>query len=94
MFMASKCSARLSKLLAMKGSKAGLVKELPLGLDATMEEEHNLMSNLTTEEEYTLMSNLLEEFSSISNIDKAWTFKSDSGMHDCSSLYYIYVKLC
>ena len=73
----------------MEGSKAGLLKERALGLDATMEEGHNLMSNSTTEEEYTLMSNLLEEFSSISNIDNVWTFKSDSGMHDCSSLYHI-----
>ena len=77
----------------MEGSKAGLLKELTLGLDATMEEGHNLMSNSTTEEEYTSMSNLLEEFSSISNIDNVWTFKSDSGMHDCSSyLYHIYVN--
>lgn len=51
----------------MDGSKAGSVKELPLGLDAT------------TEEEYTLQSKLLEEFTSISSIDKAWIFKSDNG---------------
>lgn len=52
----------------MEGSKAGSVKELPLGID------------VTTEEEYTLQSKLLKEFTSISSIDKAWIFKSDSGM--------------
>lgn len=63
------CSKRLSKLLAMEGSKVGPVKDLPLGLDPI------------TEEEYTSQSNLLEEFTNISNIDKAWSFKSGSGMN-------------
>ncbi|XP_048333988.2 acylamino-acid-releasing enzyme isoform X3 [Ziziphus jujuba] len=57
------------KPLAMEGSKAGSVKELPLGID------------VTTEEEYTLQSKLLKEFTSISSIDKAWIFKSDSGIN-------------
>lgn len=52
----------------MDDSKAGPTKEMPLGLDAAMEEE------------YTSQSKLLQEFSSISNIDKAWIFKSDGGM--------------
>ncbi|KAB1216759.1 Acylamino-acid-releasing enzyme [Morella rubra] len=52
----------------MDDSKAGPTKEMPLGLDAAMEEE------------YTSQSKLLQEFSSISNIDKAWIFKSDGGI--------------
>ncbi|PQQ17707.1 acylamino-acid-releasing enzyme-like isoform X1 [Prunus yedoensis var. nudiflora] len=52
----------------MDGSKAGPLKELPLGIDAT------------TEEEYASQSRLLQEFTSISSIDKAWIFKSDSGI--------------
>ncbi|XP_065863188.1 acylamino-acid-releasing enzyme isoform X2 [Euphorbia lathyris] len=42
--------------------------ELPLGLDAD------------TEEEYASQSKLLQEFTSISSIDKAWTFKSNNGI--------------
>lgn len=52
----------------MEGSKDGLVKEYPLGLDAN------------TEEEFASQSKLLQEFGSISNIDKAWVFKSKSGI--------------
>lgn len=52
----------------MGDSKAGSIKEMPLGLDAKMEEE------------YASQSKLLQEFTSISNIDKAWIFKSDDGM--------------
>jgi acylaminoacyl-peptidase len=52
-------SKRLSASLAMDDSKAGPIKEMPLGLDATMEEE------------YASQSKLLQEFTSISNIDKA-----------------------
>ncbi|BFG14005.1 hypothetical protein CerSpe_002800 [Prunus speciosa] len=59
---------RLSTFLAMDGSKAGPLKDLPLGIDAT------------TEEEYASQSRLLQEFTSISSIDKAWIFKSDSGI--------------
>ncbi|XP_062108224.1 acylamino-acid-releasing enzyme isoform X2 [Humulus lupulus] len=53
----------------MEGSKGDSGKDLPLGLDAE------------TEEEYALQSKLLQEFTSISNIDKAWTFKSGSGIN-------------
>ncbi|BFG14002.1 hypothetical protein CerSpe_002760 [Prunus speciosa] len=52
----------------MDGSKAGSFKEMPLGIDAT------------TEEEYASQSRLLQEFTGISSIDKAWIFKSDSGI--------------
>ncbi|XP_016647658.1 PREDICTED: acylamino-acid-releasing enzyme-like isoform X2 [Prunus mume] len=52
----------------MEGSKAGSFKEMPLGIDAT------------TEEEYASQSRLLQEFTGISSIDKAWIFKSDSGI--------------
>ncbi|KAJ6430149.1 hypothetical protein OIU84_021541 [Salix udensis] len=40
---------------------------LPVGLDAK------------TEEDCASLSKLLQEFTSIPNIDKAWTFKSDTG---------------
>lgn len=53
----------------MDDSKAGSIKEMPLGLDTTMEEE------------YASQSKLLQEFISISNIDKAWIFKPDDGMN-------------
>ncbi|KAM1724025.1 hypothetical protein ACFX13_022581 [Malus domestica] len=59
---------RLSTLLAMGSSKDGPVKDMPLGVDAT------------TEEEYASQSRLLQDFTSISSIDKAWIFKSDSGI--------------
>lgn len=42
-------------------------KELPVGLDAVMEEE------------YASQSVLLKEFTNISTIDKGWTFKSNVG---------------
>ena len=57
-----------SASLAMEDSKAVPIKEMPLGLDTT------------TEEEYASQSKLLQEFTSIPSIDKAWTFKSDDGM--------------
>nr|POE82514.1 acylamino-acid-releasing enzyme [Quercus suber] len=57
-----------SASLAMGDSKAVPIKEMPLGLDTT------------TEEEYASQSNLLQEFTSIPSIDKAWTFKSDDGI--------------
>ncbi|KAM6566382.1 hypothetical protein CsatA_025510 [Cannabis sativa] len=65
----SLCPKRLSKVFAMEGSKGNSGKDLPLGLDEA------------SEEEYTLQSKLLQEFTSISNIDKAWTFKSGSGIN-------------
>ncbi|XP_050239534.1 acylamino-acid-releasing enzyme-like isoform X2 [Quercus robur] len=52
----------------MGDSKAAPIKEMPLGLDTT------------TEEEYASQSKLLQEFTSIPSIDKAWTFKSDDGI--------------
>ncbi|XVF66572.1 hypothetical protein PTKIN_Ptkin10aG0047900 [Pterospermum kingtungense] len=56
-----------SAVLAMDFSRAGPVKDLPVGLDEA------------TEEEYASQSKLLQEFTSTSSIYKAWTFKSDSG---------------
>ncbi|CAL0328083.1 unnamed protein product [Lupinus luteus] len=52
----------------MENPKATEHKEFPLGIDES------------TEEEYSNQSNLLQEFNSISNIDKAWIFKSDDGV--------------
>ncbi|XP_022760213.1 acylamino-acid-releasing enzyme isoform X2 [Durio zibethinus] len=52
----------------MDSTKAGPVNELPVGLDEA------------SEEEYASQSKLLQEFTSISSIDKAWTFKSDNGI--------------
>lgn len=53
----------------MDGSKiSNVADEFPSGIDPT------------TEEEYAVQSKLLQEFTKIPNIDKAWTFKSDSGM--------------
>ncbi|KAK8556006.1 hypothetical protein V6N13_070077 [Hibiscus sabdariffa] len=52
----------------MDSSKAGPVKEFPVGLDED------------TEEEYASQSELLQEFTNISSIDKAWVFKSESGI--------------
>ncbi|GMY27281.1 acylamino-acid-releasing enzyme isoform X1 [Fagus crenata] len=57
-----------SASLAMDDSKAGPIKEMPLGLDSAIEDE------------YASQSKLLQEFTSISNIDKAWIFKSDDGI--------------
>ncbi|XP_061991787.1 acylamino-acid-releasing enzyme isoform X1 [Rosa rugosa] len=50
----------------MDGSKASALNEMPLGIDET------------TEEEYASQSRLLQEFHSISSIDKAW-IKPGSG---------------
>lgn len=51
----------------MDGSGADTIKEVPLGLDETVEEE------------YASQSKLLQEFTNIPSIDKAWVLKSDSG---------------
>ncbi|CAN1841302.1 Acylamino-acid-releasing enzyme [Linum perenne] len=59
---------RNSLAVGMDGSTADTTKTLPLGLDPTMEDE------------YDSQSKLLREFASISSIDKAWTFKSQSGI--------------
>lgn len=64
----------------MDGSKASPLKEMPLGIDAT------------TEEEYASQSRLLQEFTSISSIDKAW-IKSGSGTIDIYILIYVYMIL-
>ncbi|XVF38328.1 hypothetical protein REPUB_Repub20aG0092000 [Reevesia pubescens] len=61
-------SKKLSAVLAMDSSKAGPVKEFPVGLDEA------------TEEEYASQSKLLQDFTSISSIDKAWIFKSETGI--------------
>ena len=71
-------SSRLSKLLAMESSKVNSVKDLPIGLDPT------------TEEEYSSQSKLLQEFTNISSIDKAWTFKSENGMNRfCTPILFL-----
>ncbi|XP_019449915.1 PREDICTED: acylamino-acid-releasing enzyme-like isoform X2 [Lupinus angustifolius] len=54
--------------LAMENPKATAHKEFPLGLDEW------------TEEEYAVQSKLLQQFTNISNIDKAWIFNSDNGV--------------
>ncbi|XP_028784170.1 acylamino-acid-releasing enzyme isoform X2 [Neltuma alba] len=64
----SSLSKRFRVVLAMDGAKADAPKETPLGLD-----------NMT-EEEYAYQSKLLLEFNSISNIDNAWIFNSDSAL--------------
>lgn len=69
----------------MDGSKiTNVVEEFPSGIDPT------------TEEEYAEQSKLLQEFSKIPNIDKAWTFKSDSGMIAVvyASAFTTRVQLC
>ncbi|KAE9617654.1 putative acylaminoacyl-peptidase transcription factor WD40-like family [Lupinus albus] len=53
---------------AIENSKAIAHKEFPLGLDES------------TEEEYAVQSKLLQQFTNISNIDKAWVFKSNNGV--------------
>lgn len=52
----------------MQVPRAVSEKEMPPGVDAT------------TEEEYASQAKLLQEFSNIPTINKAWIFKSDSGM--------------
>lgn len=62
------CNIRSLAISSMDAAKDASPKDLPLGLDAS------------TEEEYAFQSKLLQELVSISSIDKAWTFKSNSGM--------------
>ncbi|KAF7146122.1 hypothetical protein RHSIM_Rhsim04G0195100 [Rhododendron simsii] len=52
---------------AMDVSGANSIKEMPWGVDEA------------TEGEYASQSELLQEFTSISTIDKAWTFKPENG---------------
>lgn len=69
----------------MDGSKiSAVVEEFPSGIDPA------------TEEEYVEQSKLLEEFTKIPNFDKAWTFKSDSGMISIvfASAFSTCVRLC
>ena len=75
------CSKKLSSVLAMDSSKAGSVKEFPVGLDEA------------TEEEYASQSKLLQEFTSISSVEKAWSFKSDSGRMAKVSLSFSFLSL-
>lgn len=39
-------------------------------------------SDETSEEEYSSLSTIIQHFAKIPTIDKAWTFKSKSGMTD------------
>lgn len=52
----------------MENAEASPLKRSPRGLDET------------SEEDYSSLSNLLQHFASIPTVDKAWTFKSTSGM--------------
>ncbi|KAK8684694.1 hypothetical protein V6N13_040710 [Hibiscus sabdariffa] len=61
------CRKSLPAPLTMDSSEVSPVKEFPVGLDEDAEEE------------YVSQSRLLQEFTSISSIDKAWIFKSESG---------------
>lgn len=62
------CSENVSAGLPMDSSSGSPKKEIPVGLD------------VATEEEYASQSVLLQEFTNMSTIDRAWTFKSKSGM--------------
>lgn len=62
------CDRRLPVSFAMDNSGAGSPKEAPLGVDMEMEEE------------YVSQSKLLEDLTSICNIDRTWTFKSENGI--------------
>ncbi|KAK3024099.1 hypothetical protein RJ639_044201, partial [Escallonia herrerae] len=57
----------LSVCSAMDGSVGSTTNDVLVGLDAA------------TEEEYSSLSKLLQQFIDISTIDKAWTFKPNSG---------------
>jgi hypothetical protein len=80
------CLSMFSKIfsasLAMDDSKAGPIKEMPLGLDSAIEDE------------YASQSKLLQEFTSIPNIDKAWIFKSDDGMIAHVYIFFFFFNLC
>lgn len=63
----------------MNSVGASSPKKVPLGLDASFEEE------------YSSQSSLLQDFTSIPTIDKAWTFTSDGGMISlliCSLIFW------
>ncbi|RVX22196.1 Acylamino-acid-releasing enzyme 1 [Vitis vinifera] len=57
-----------------------LYEEVPLGIDPAMEET------------YASQSKLLKEFTSIASIDKAWTFKRDSGIASCAFAFLLNVQ--
>ena len=61
----------------MDASVSSSPQELPVGLDAK------------TEEDYASLSKLLQEFTSIPNIDKAWTFKSNTGKSSYLCDFYL-----
>lgn len=61
-------SKRLRVYSGMDGIGVRPVKEAAVSLDAF------------TEEEYVSQSKLYKEFANISTIDKAWTFKSSTGI--------------
>ncbi|PKI56445.1 hypothetical protein CRG98_023183, partial [Punica granatum] len=58
---------RLLVSFSMDSHGAGYPKEAPFGVDMAMEEE------------YAAQSKLLQDFVSICNIERAWTFKSENG---------------
>ncbi|XP_061348993.1 acylamino-acid-releasing enzyme-like [Gastrolobium bilobum] len=58
-------------------SVSAMDKEFPLGLDEV------------SEKEYATQSNLLNEFTSISNIDKAWVFKSDTDLTASQGMFCV-----
>ncbi|KAF5778995.1 putative acylaminoacyl-peptidase transcription factor WD40-like family [Helianthus annuus] len=60
-------SKRLRVCSGMDGSGVSAVKEVAASVEVNMEEE------------YVSLSKLYKEFTSMSTIDKAWTFKSSSG---------------
>lgn len=71
-------SARsLSTSLVMASCGSSSMKEVPLGIDPAMEET------------YASQSKLLKEFTSIASIDKAWTFKRDSGGKGSQAMFSI-----
>lgn len=72
-------SASESVCLTMDGSGVSPTIKSPAGVDAVAEEE------------YASQSILLQEFTNISTIDMAWTFKSTSGMLAGCLFFYFYV---
>ena len=68
----------------MDGSGASPLKEMPLDLYEAIEEE------------YASQSKLLQEFTNVSSIDKAWTFKPNNGtefgfmLHKCLYVYILH----
>lgn len=73
------CSKNPSTVFAMDTSGAGELKDLKPEFDST------------TEEEYASQSKLLQEFVGISSIDKAWIFKSDSGMESYNGNFFVFL---